>query len=89
MRGSNDPKVDVTPERGFDQIATSMIGAENFDLNLVGGVLLPLPGFWTTRMARQRAAGASSILPVFPRIFPCHASPRMRRRQGRRVESDA
>ena len=37
--GGNDPKVTVTPERAFESIQLSDWQA-NFDLNLVGGVLL-------------------------------------------------
>jgi NAD(P)-dependent dehydrogenase (short-subunit alcohol dehydrogenase family) len=42
--GGNDPKVTVTPERAVDQINTQDWLA-NFDLNLVGGVLLPCQEF--------------------------------------------
>jgi NAD(P)-dependent dehydrogenase (short-subunit alcohol dehydrogenase family) len=38
--GGNDPKVTVTPERPFESI-TLEDWQENFDLNLVGGALLP------------------------------------------------
>jgi len=42
--GGNDPKVTVTPENSFEQIAVENWQA-NFDLNLVGGVLLPCQEF--------------------------------------------
>ncbi len=42
--GGNDPKVTVTPEHPFEQIALADWQA-NFDLNLVGGVLLPCQEF--------------------------------------------
>ncbi|MCK6500982.1 MAG: SDR family NAD(P)-dependent oxidoreductase, partial [Nitrospira sp.] len=38
--GGNDPKVTVTAERAFEQIELADWRA-NFDLNVVGGVLLP------------------------------------------------
>jgi NAD(P)-dependent dehydrogenase (short-subunit alcohol dehydrogenase family) len=42
--GGNDPKVTVTPDRPFERIATEDWLA-NFDLNLVGGTLLPCQEF--------------------------------------------
>src|SRR5881394_660703 len=42
--GGNDPKVTVTAERRFEQIALEDWRA-NFDLNLVGGVVLPCQEF--------------------------------------------
>jgi NAD(P)-dependent dehydrogenase (short-subunit alcohol dehydrogenase family) len=42
--GGNDPKVTVTPEHPFEAIAVEDWRA-NFDLNLVGGVLLPCQEF--------------------------------------------
>jgi NAD(P)-dependent dehydrogenase (short-subunit alcohol dehydrogenase family) len=39
-RGGNDPKVTVTAERAFESIELADWRA-NFDLNVVGGVLLP------------------------------------------------
>ena len=42
--GGNDPKVTVTAERAFEQIALEDWHA-NFDLNLAGGVLLPCQEF--------------------------------------------
>ena len=48
--GGNDPKVTVTSDRPFEQIAPADWAA-NFDLNLAGGVLLPCqefgPGMFT------------------------------------------
>src|ERR1051326_8195039 len=38
--GANDPRVTLGPDRGFEQVALEDWRA-NFDLNLVGGVLLP------------------------------------------------
>jgi NAD(P)-dependent dehydrogenase (short-subunit alcohol dehydrogenase family) len=51
--GGNDPKVTVTPERPFDQIALAD-WRENFDLNLAGGVLLPCQEFGSRMVARRR-----------------------------------
>ena len=42
--GGNDPKVTVTPERPFEEISLADWSA-NFDLNLVGGILLPCQEF--------------------------------------------
>jgi NAD(P)-dependent dehydrogenase (short-subunit alcohol dehydrogenase family) len=42
--GGNDPKVTVTPENPFENI-TSQDWLSNFDLNLVGGALLPCQEF--------------------------------------------
>jgi NAD(P)-dependent dehydrogenase (short-subunit alcohol dehydrogenase family) len=57
--GGNDPKVTVTPERPVEEI-----GAEdwlaNFDLNLVGGVLLPCQVFGPP----MRRAGRGSIINI-------------------------
>ena len=55
--GGNDPKVTVTPERSFEQIALSDWQA-NFDLNLVGGVVLPCQEFGPAMVAR----GTGSII---------------------------
>ena len=57
--GGNDPKVTVTPERPFDQIALAD-WRENFDLNLVGGVLLPCQVFGP----RMTALGRGSIINI-------------------------
>lgn len=53
--GGNDPKVTVTPERGFDQIAIEDWQA-NFDLNLVAGVLLPCQEFGPGMCERGRGS---------------------------------
>src|SRR5207244_2021274 len=42
--GGNDPKVTLGPDRDFEQVALDDWRA-NFDLNLVGGVLLPCQEF--------------------------------------------
>ena len=57
--GGNDPKVTVTAERAFEQIALEDWQA-NFDLNLVGGVLLPCQEFGSA-MARR---GKGSIINI-------------------------
>jgi NAD(P)-dependent dehydrogenase (short-subunit alcohol dehydrogenase family) len=57
--GGNDPKVIVTAERPFEQIALEDWHA-NFDLNLVGGVLLPCQEFGPA-MAEQ---GRGSIINI-------------------------
>jgi NAD(P)-dependent dehydrogenase (short-subunit alcohol dehydrogenase family) len=53
--GGNDPKVTVTAERSIEQIATEDWIA-NFDLNLVGGVLLPCQEFGPALCAKGRGA---------------------------------
>lgn len=66
--GGNDPKVTVTGERTFEQIAVEDWVA-NFDLNLVGGVVLPCQVFGP-RMIKQgkgsiiNVASASARLPL-------------------------
>src|SRR5262245_57395367 len=57
--GGNDPKVTVTAERSFEQIALPDWQA-NFDLNLVGGVLLPCQEFGSAMAAR----GEGSIINI-------------------------
>lgn len=57
--GGNDPKVTVTAERPFEQIAADDWRA-NFDLNLVGGALLPCQEFGSA-MSRR---GAGSIINI-------------------------
>jgi NAD(P)-dependent dehydrogenase (short-subunit alcohol dehydrogenase family) len=57
--GGNDPKVTVTPERPFERIELADWQA-NFDLNLVGGVLLPCQEFGPAMVAR----GAGSIINI-------------------------
>jgi len=66
--GGNDPKVTVTTERSFDQIALADWQA-NFDLNLVGGVVLPCQEFGAAMVARGRGsiiniASVSAHLPL-------------------------
>jgi NAD(P)-dependent dehydrogenase (short-subunit alcohol dehydrogenase family) len=53
--GGNDPKVTVTPERAFEQITLPDWQA-NFDLNLVGGVLLPCQEFGPGMIQRGRGS---------------------------------
>jgi len=53
--GGNDPKVIVTAERAFEQIALAD-WKENFDLNLVGGVLLPCQEFGPAMVARGKGS---------------------------------
>jgi NAD(P)-dependent dehydrogenase (short-subunit alcohol dehydrogenase family) len=66
--GGNDPKVTVSPERSFEQIALADWQA-NFDLNLVGGVLLPCQEFGPSMVERRRGsiiniASVASHLPI-------------------------
>lgn len=66
--GGNDPKVTVTTERTFESIQLSDWQA-NFDLNLVGGVLLPCQEFGPAMAARGRGsiiniASVSAHLPL-------------------------
>lgn len=66
--GGNDPKVTVTAERGFEQIAVEDWRA-NFDLNLVGGAFLPCQEFGPAMCARGRGsiiniASVSAHLPL-------------------------
>ena len=53
--GGNDPKVTVTQERSIEQIATEDWVA-NFDLNLVGGVLVPCQEFGPAMCANGRGS---------------------------------
>lgn len=53
--GGNDPNATVTAERHFEQIPLSAWQA-NFDLNLVGGVLLPCQEFGAAMVARGRGS---------------------------------
>ncbi len=66
--GGNDPKVTVTAERPFEAIELDDWRA-NFDLNLVGGVLLPCQEFGPAMCARGRGsiiniASVSAHLPL-------------------------
>ena len=66
--GGNDPKVTVTAEHPFEQIKIEDWQA-NFDLNLVGGVLLPCQEFGPAMCRRGRGsiiniASVSAHLPL-------------------------
>jgi NAD(P)-dependent dehydrogenase (short-subunit alcohol dehydrogenase family) len=66
--GGNDAKVTVTADRSFEQIALADWQA-NFDLNLVGGVLLPCQEFGPAMAVRGRGsiiniASVSAHLPL-------------------------
>jgi NAD(P)-dependent dehydrogenase (short-subunit alcohol dehydrogenase family) len=66
--GGNDPKVTVTADRPFEQIALADWRA-NFDLNLVGGLLLPCQEFGPAMVARGQGsiiniASVSAHLPL-------------------------
>ncbi len=66
--GGNDPKVTVTPERPFPALALADWRA-NFDLNLVGGVLLPCQEFGPGMLERKQGsiiniASVSAHLPL-------------------------
>jgi NAD(P)-dependent dehydrogenase (short-subunit alcohol dehydrogenase family) len=66
--GGNDPKVTVTPDRSFESIQLPDWQA-NFDLNLVGGVLLPCQEFGPGMVSRGRGsiiniASVSAHLPL-------------------------
>jgi NAD(P)-dependent dehydrogenase (short-subunit alcohol dehydrogenase family) len=53
--GGNDPKVTVTPQLPFERIGLEDWRA-NFDLNLVGGVLLPCQEFGPAMVMRRRGS---------------------------------
>ena len=53
--GGNDPKVTVTAERRFEQIDLAD-WQSNFELNLVGGVLLPCQEFGPAMVERGRGS---------------------------------
>ncbi len=66
--GGNDPKVTVTPERPIESI-TVEDWRMNFDMNLVGGVLLPSQEFGPAMCGRGRGsiiniASASARIPL-------------------------
>jgi NAD(P)-dependent dehydrogenase (short-subunit alcohol dehydrogenase family) len=66
--GGNDPKVTVTQERRFEEIELADWQA-NFDLNLVGGVLLPCQVFGPAMAAQGKGsiiniASVSAHLPL-------------------------
>src|ERR1051325_3604287 len=53
--GGNDPKVTVTAERSFQQIEVADWKG-NFDLNVIGGVLLPCQVFGAAMASRGRGS---------------------------------
>lgn len=53
--GGNDAKVTVTPDRSFESIGLADWQA-NFDLNLVGGVLLPCQTFGPGMIRRRKGS---------------------------------
>jgi NAD(P)-dependent dehydrogenase (short-subunit alcohol dehydrogenase family) len=66
--GGNDPKVTVTPDHPFSSITVNDWKA-NFDLNLVGGALLPCQEFGSAMVERKRGsiiniASVSAHLPL-------------------------
>jgi len=66
--GGNDPKVTVTPERTFESISLED-WRTNFEMNLVGGVLLPCQEFGPGMAARGKGsiiniASVSAHLPL-------------------------
>ena len=66
--GGNDPKVTVTGDRAFEQIELEDWRA-NFDLNLVGGALLPCQEFGPAMVQQKRGsiiniASVSAHLPL-------------------------
>ncbi|MEY2409640.1 MAG: hypothetical protein QOF48_2310 [Verrucomicrobiota bacterium] len=66
--GGNDPRVTVTADRAFEQIQIEDWQA-NFDLNLVGGVLLPCQEFGPAMVKRGKGsiiniASVSAHLPL-------------------------
>jgi NAD(P)-dependent dehydrogenase (short-subunit alcohol dehydrogenase family) len=66
--GGNDPRVTVTPERPFEKINASD-WRESFDLNLVGGVVLPCQEFGPAMKENGRGsiiniASVSAHLPL-------------------------
>ena len=66
--GGNDPKVTVTPENSFENIAVED-WSTNFDLNLVGGALLPCQVFGPAMVSAKKGsiiniASVSAHLPL-------------------------
>ncbi|MEI6492314.1 MAG: SDR family oxidoreductase [Verrucomicrobiota bacterium] len=66
--GGNDPRVTVTPENAFENIAVGDWSA-NFDLNLIGGVLLPCQVFGPAMVSAKKGsiiniASVSAHLPL-------------------------
>ena len=75
--GGNDPKTTVTAERSFDQIAVADWQG-NFDLNLVGGVLLPCQEFGPAMVSRGKGSiiniGSVSAGPPLSRVVAYSAA---------------
>ncbi|MDQ3624394.1 MAG: SDR family NAD(P)-dependent oxidoreductase, partial [Verrucomicrobiota bacterium] len=68
VAGGNDPRVTITPEREFEAIDVNDWRA-NFELNLVGGALLPCQEFGPAMGARKKGsiiniASVSAHLPL-------------------------
>jgi NAD(P)-dependent dehydrogenase (short-subunit alcohol dehydrogenase family) len=66
--GGNDPRVTVTPEHPFEEIAIAD-WRENFDMNLVGGALIPCQVFGPAMKANRKGsiiniASVSAHLPL-------------------------
>lgn len=66
--GGNDPRVTLGPGRGFQEIALKD-WKDNFDLNVVGGVLAPCQVFGASMVARGKGsiiniASVSSHIPL-------------------------
>jgi NAD(P)-dependent dehydrogenase (short-subunit alcohol dehydrogenase family) len=53
--GGNDPRVNVTPEHPFEKISVED-WRESFDLNLVGGALLPCQAFGPMMKANRKGS---------------------------------
>lgn len=75
--GGNDPKATVSAERPVEQIAVADWHA-NFDLNLVGGVLLPCQEFGPAMIARGGGSiiniGSASAGPPLSRVVAYSAA---------------
>jgi len=75
--GGNDPKTTVTAERPVEQITMTDWQA-NFDLNVIGGVLLPCQEFGPAMAARGRGSiiniGSVSAGPPLSRVVAYSAS---------------
>jgi NAD(P)-dependent dehydrogenase (short-subunit alcohol dehydrogenase family) len=75
--GGNDPKVTVTTERSIENIAVADWQA-NFDLNVVGGVLLPCQEFGPGMVSRGRGSiiniGSASAGPPLSRVVAYSAA---------------
>jgi NAD(P)-dependent dehydrogenase (short-subunit alcohol dehydrogenase family) len=75
--GGNDPKTTVTAERSVEQITVPDWQA-NFDLNVIGGVLLPCQEFGPAMIAHGRGSiiniGSVSAGPPLSRVVAYSAS---------------